>query len=89
MLPREAFRTRIHGRVENERQVPNAQNESCAYPQAGRERMILPQPVATLGTGVPDLEREGWERLGPGAVFMMGDNPALPHLLKAPKLPAR
>jgi hypothetical protein len=72
MLPREAFRTRIDEKVENERQVPNAENESFAYPQAGRERKILPQPVATLGTGVPDLETEGLQRLGPRVVFMMG-----------------
>jgi hypothetical protein len=86
MLPREGFRTRLDGKVENKKQVPNELNESSAYPQAGRERMILPQPVATLGTSVPNLEREGWQRLGPRTVFMMGDNPALPRMPKAPKL---
>jgi hypothetical protein len=57
-----------------------------AYPQAGRERMILGQPLASLGTGVPNTEKSLLQRLGPDAVFMMGDNPALPRMPKAPKL---
>src|SRR4051812_40182040 len=31
--------------------------ETAEYPQAGRERMILPQPVSSLGTGVGNVEK--------------------------------
>jgi hypothetical protein len=61
-------------------------DESSTYPQAGRRRIILSQPVATLGTGVPNLEREALQSLSSRAVLMMGDNPALPRMPKAPKL---
>jgi hypothetical protein len=59
---------------------------SAAYPQAGRERLILPQPIAAQGTGVANVEKAMLQRLKPGTVFMMGDNPALPRMPKAPKL---
>ena len=29
-----------------------------SWPQAGRERMIVPQPVGTYGTDLPDLRAE-------------------------------
>ncbi len=56
------------------------------WPQPGRERMILPPPVGLYGTGVPDPEPELFRRLDPDHVMMMGDNPALPRMPKAPKL---
>src|ERR1700744_5020267 len=56
------------------------------YPQAGRRRMIAPQPVGWIGTGVPDPEKPLLAPMGPDAVFMMGNNPALPRMPKAPKL---
>jgi hypothetical protein len=56
------------------------------FPQAGRERMICPQPISSLGTDVPNMERPLLARMSPERVFMMGDNPALPRMPKAPKL---
>jgi hypothetical protein len=56
------------------------------YPQAGRERMILPQPIALLGTGEPNPERPMLERMAPGRVFMMGDNPTLGRMPAVPRL---
>ncbi|PZN33650.1 MAG: hypothetical protein DIU71_04525 [Proteobacteria bacterium] len=57
------------------------------FPQAGRERMIMPQPIALRGTGIPDPEVALLERMRTtGAVFMMGDNPALPRMPKKPRL---
>src|SRR5262249_48257289 len=56
------------------------------YPQAGRERMILPQPIASTGTGVPNMEKEMLARMSPERVFMMGDNPDLPRMPEAPRL---
>jgi hypothetical protein len=56
------------------------------FPQAGRERMILPQPIGALGTGQPNMEAPLLARMSPERVFMMGDNPALPRMPKAPKL---
>ena len=60
--------------------------ESPDYPQTGRERMILPQPIALLSAGTTPIEGEMIGRLGPDKVFMMGDNPRLPRMPKAPKL---
>ncbi|MDB6086239.1 MAG: hypothetical protein JWN43_4120 [Gammaproteobacteria bacterium] len=60
--------------------------EASDYPQSGKERMILPQPIATLGTGVSNPEKALLQRMNPQTVFMMGDNPALPRMPKAPKL---
>ena len=57
-----------------------------AFPQPGRERMILPQPINALGTGQPNMEAPMLARMSPERVFMMGDNPALPRMPKAPKL---
>jgi hypothetical protein len=62
-------------------------DETCrSYPQEGRERLILTAPVGRVGTGAPNPEPELFARLNPGTVFMMGDNPALPRMPKAPKL---
>jgi HD domain len=60
--------------------------DPAAFPQVGRERMIVPQPISSLGTGVANMERPLLARLSPERVFMMGDNPALARMPKAPKL---
>ena len=57
-----------------------------AFPQPGRERMICPQPISSLGTGQPNMERPLLARMSPNHVFMMGDNPSLPRMPQAPKL---
>ena len=56
-------------------------------PQAGRERMILPQPVALVGqrTGHPEATMLRHMR-DSGAVFMMGQNPELPVMPERPTL---
>jgi len=54
--------------------------------QGGRRRLIMPTPVATLGTGQPDIEVELMAQLGPDTVFMMGDNPRLPKMPDRPHL---
>jgi len=52
-------------------------SEDC--PQAGRERVIMPQPIALLGAHADDVEHALLDRVRKtGAVFMMGQNPALP-----------
>ena len=73
--------------------IPRMHNEpiqrdpdTSAFPQAGRERMIMPQPIGVLGTGLPNMEGPLLARMSPERVFMMGDNPALPRMPKAPKL---
>lgn len=65
--------------------LPGESNH-VGFPQAGHERMILPQPIASQGTGVPNVEKALLQRMGPDSVFMMGDNPALPRMPKAPRL---
>jgi hypothetical protein len=67
-------------------ELAHLMEEHEAYPQAGRRRMIAPQPVGWIGTGVKDPEKPLLAQMGPDAVFMMGDNPALPRMPKAPKL---
>ena len=58
--------------------------EDC--PQVGHERMILQQPVHNF-SGNPDPEPALLKRMrDTGAVFMMGQNPALPVMPKKPKL---
>lgn len=57
-----------------------------AFPQAGRERLIVPAPIARLGTETPNPEPGVFQRLGPDAVMMMGDNPALPRMPRNPRL---
>lgn len=70
----------------DENSSPHRPEQSSLYPQAARERLILPQPIASRGTAVPNVEKEMLQRLSPTTVFMMGDNPALPRMPKAPKL---
>jgi hypothetical protein len=56
------------------------------FPQPGRKRLILPQPIAGIGSGAPDVEAAMFEEMKSGAVFMMGDNPALPRMPDKPRL---
>ena len=56
------------------------------WPQPGHERMIVPQPIASCGTGLSNLEAESLARLDERCVFMMGDNPALPRMPPRPRL---
>ncbi|MEO9130997.1 MAG: HD domain-containing protein [Sphingomonas sp.] len=58
----------------------------AAWPQQERERIIVPAPVAIVGTGQSTGEHEALARLGPDTVMMMGDNPALPRMPDAPTL---
>jgi hypothetical protein len=57
-------------------------------PQAGRERLVLPQPVANFhADGYHDPEPSQLRRMREtGAVFMMGQNPALPVMPEKPTL---
>jgi hypothetical protein len=63
----------------------NPQDEE-PEPQHGLQRLILPSPVAHAGTGAADPEPALLAQLAPGTVMMMGDNPALPKMPKAPRL---
>ena len=54
--------------------------------QPGLERLIVPAPVGTVGTEHSTGENEALAALKPGAVMMMGDNPALPKMPPAPTL---
>ncbi len=54
--------------------------------QPGQERLIVPAPVGTVGTGRSSGENEALAALQPGTVMMMGDNPALPKMPAAPTL---
>jgi len=56
------------------------------WPQAGRERMIVPAPVGRIGTDIPDPEMGLIRKMDADHVFMMGDNPALPRMPAKPKL---
>jgi len=56
------------------------------WPQPGRERMIVPPPVALHGTGMVDPEAAMSAKLDDKHVMMMGDNPALPRMPKSPSL---
>ncbi len=68
----------------NARPEDNAGEE---WPQAGRKRLILPSAIGTLGTGGRDIEPELYEEMQRGgAVYMMGDNPALPRMPEKPTL---
>jgi hypothetical protein len=56
-------------------------------PQPEHERMIMPQPVATMDPAHPSPERAMIRNMyKTGAVFMMGQNPALPVMPKKPQL---
>jgi len=54
-------------------------------PQAGRERMVMPQPIALTGSG-SNPEHELLRRMDADHVFMMGDNPELPRMPDRPTL---
>ena len=56
------------------------------WPQAGRERMIVPAPVGTRGTDIVVDEPGMLARMDERHVFMMGDNPALPRFPDKPTL---
>jgi hypothetical protein len=60
--------------------------DSAPYPQSGRRRLIAPSTIGRLGTELPDPEHELLDQLGPDAVMMMGDNPALPRMPAKPTL---
>jgi hypothetical protein len=49
-------------------------------------RLIVPQPVAMLGTEEAHAEGRWMAEVARGARFMMGDHPALPQMPKAPTL---
>jgi hypothetical protein len=57
-------------------------------PQAGRERMVLPQPIANFrADGVAEPEAAMLRHMNEaGAVFMMGQNPNLPVMPERPRL---
>ena len=65
---------------------PANAGESRPWPQQGRERIICPSPIAWVGTDTPDPEPGMLARLSEKAVFMMGDNPALPRMPERPTL---
>lgn len=64
-------------------ETPESTNDT---PQEGRRRLILPSPVGLIGTGAPDPEPDLLSQLNADTAMMMGDNPALPRMPKAPKL---
>lgn len=66
--------------------VAPSPDDAESYPQAGRERRIIPAPVGHIGTGAVDNELEILRSLDAGTVMMMGDNPALPRMPRAPAL---
>ncbi|HTU67275.1 MAG TPA: hypothetical protein VMF52_15100 [Steroidobacteraceae bacterium] len=53
-----------------------------------RKKLIVPSPIGVLGTGVDfyELEMAALAENRDGAVFMMGDNPALAKMPDRPKL---
>jgi hypothetical protein len=56
------------------------------WPQAGRERLIVPAPVGIRGSAIPNPEAELIARIDDRHVMMMGDNPALPRMPRKPTL---
>lgn len=56
------------------------------FPQAGRNRMIVPAPVGRIGTDIPDPESELIAKMDKDHVFMMGDNPVLPRMPEKARL---
>ena len=63
---------------------PNSNKDD--FPQAGRKRQMLQQPVGKLGRGEPDIEMQMLANLAGDTVMMMGDNPALARMPAKPKL---
>ena len=71
----------------NCREMRNRMNDiSKDHTQAGLKRLILPPPVAWVGTTHGDPEAAILGQLKPGTVLMMGDNPALPKMPERPRL---
>ena len=60
--------------------------DSEIWPQAGRERLIMPAPAGRIGTGDEVNEIAMLRSLDGDTVFMMGDNPALPRMPERPRL---
>lgn len=60
--------------------------DSEIWPQAGRERLIVPAPVGRIGTGDEIDEIAMLRSLDDDTVFMMGGNPALPRMPDRPRL---
>jgi hypothetical protein len=59
--------------------------EEC--PQAGLERLKLPQPISLVSAGPEDPEQAMLDRVRQtDAVFMMGQNPELPLMPERPRL---
>ena len=58
----------------------------AGYPQEGKRRMIMPQPIGFFGQDDGPTERELLAQMGPDAVFMMGDNPELSRMPDKPRL---
>ncbi len=94
-----ALRGRIQGGRDFFRGNPMSSSSECQhrsgrhetgdggeYPQSGRNRMIMPQPVAVLGSAAANPEKGLLKQMDAEHVFMMGDNPQLPRMPKAPKL---
>jgi hypothetical protein len=80
---------KIEGRateaIKSRKPARYASPEEC--PQAGRERMIMPQPISTMDPDHPSPERDMLKRMyGQGSVFMMGQNPDLPVMPEKPTL---
>lgn len=66
---------------------PRTYVTAAECPQAGLERMIMPQPITRFGTDAADGERILLNKMyRQGAVFMMGQNPDLPVMPERPKL---
>jgi hypothetical protein len=49
-------------------------------------RLKMPQPIHALGTGIRESAKQIVGRLEPGVTFMMGEDPALPTMPRAPRL---
>lgn len=60
--------------------------DDLEWPQAGRERLIIPAPVGVVGTDMEIDELGMLAKLDSNTVMMMGDNPALPRMPERPTL---
>lgn len=49
-------------------------------------RLKIAQPIHALGTGTRESAKQILSRLEPGVTFMMGNDPALPAMPRAPRL---
>ena len=49
-------------------------------------RLKMAQPIHALGTGTRESAKQILSRLEPGVTFMMGNDPALPAMPRAPRL---